>query len=733
MQSPFAPGTTVSSRYEVETILGAGGMGQVVKAVDHTLDNERVALKMLYTHLVKDSVTFARFRNEVLVTRQLSHPNIVKIFDFGKASDEVYFISMEYVAGQSLGRMIADSRRKPIPFQEMLRILIAVGHGVAHAHSKGIVHRDLKPDNILVGQNGDVKVTDFGLARTVHVDKGFTNTGEAVGTPYYMAPEQVRGDEVDGRCDIYALGIIMYELATGRRPFDDESWFNLAAMHLREPLPAFASKENGIPRWYEKLAQRAAAKKEEDRFETVDEFVAELEKHHDGQPVRIKRQSAIQALYNKPIQRRSPIKEKLGWSIISVLVLVMAVIIVRVSPDLRHYLGGAVLKTEIATGTNLDPVKSVMGTPNISLKPEDFFVRTMEDNSEAINTLIAAGMDPNIRNAAGETPLIVAAKFSKINVANQLIATKVPLDLTDASGKTALMHALHTESNSLMFALIDSGAEINMRDRDGKTALIYAVLNHRQPVITALRKRGADPNQADFGGMTPLHYAVRYSNLPIVRMLLEEGENPADPNIPDTDGNTPLMTASANGSVEVMKQLLSHGAKIGAVNKSGATASRLATKGAKELLRQYEATGPQEREIYVVRGSSDDRPGGNSVKPGSTSPPQPNSSGSPQPAESAAAVKMTRLRMSGKPVGTWRVSGSKTKISDIKVSLRNVGSYPANGVGVTVNIPGGKSVKLNGPGTIASNEQAEFVLADEQSASAGGELKADISCSNCYR
>ena len=560
IQLQFGPGTTISGRYEIEKLLGAGGMGQVVKAIDRTLDNEPIALKMLYTHLVKDAVTFARFRNEVLVTRQLSHPNIVKIFDFGKASDEVYFISMEYVSGQSLGRMISDSQRKPIPFQEMLRILIDVGKGVGHAHAKGIVHRDLKPDNILVGENGDVKVTDFGLARTVHVDKGFTNTGEAVGTPYYMAPEQVRGDEVDGRCDIYALGIIMYELATGRRPFNDDSWFNLAAMHLREPLPPFANKENGVPKWYEKLAQRAAAKREEDRFESVEEFVEELEKHLDGQPVRIKRQSAIHSLYNKPIQRRNRFKERFGWTLITVLALLLMVIVIRFTPVIKVALGGVVLKTETATGADLSPMKSVIGTGNVVLNQSEYFKRVAEGDYPAVSVLLEAGVDPAIRNDMNETALIVASKKGRALVAELLLQHKADVDATDSSGKTALMHSLSTDNNSLIFSLIDAGAEVNMRDHEGRTALIYAVTNNKLSVITALRKKGALVNGADFEGLTALHYAVKNSNTPIVRVLLEDGDETADPNIADRNGNTPLFTAAANGSTDIVKMLISRGA-----------------------------------------------------------------------------------------------------------------------------------------------------------------------------
>lgn len=729
-QTLFGPGTTICGRYEVEKLLGSGGMGQVVRAIDHTLDNERVALKMLYTHLVKDAVTFARFRNEVLVTRQLAHPNIVKIYDFGQAAEEVFFISMEYVAGQSLGKLISESRRKPIPFQEMLRILIAVGNGIAHAHSKGIVHRDLKPDNILLGENGDVKVTDFGLARTIHVDKGFTNTGEAVGTPYYMAPEQVRGDDVDGRCDIYALGIIMFELATGRRPFDDDSWFNLAALHLKEPLPPFASKDNGIPRWYEKLAQRAAAKREEDRFETVEQFVAELEKHHGGQPVRLKRQSAIQAMYNKPIHRHNPVKEKLGWTLVGLVALVMLIGIIRLTPNIRQALGGALLKTESTTGTDLSGVKSVIGTGSVSLKPQELFKRISDDDAQAVSVLVSAGMSPDMKSEDGEPALIFAARNAKPNSVDMLISLHAQVDAVDGSGQTALMRALATENNSMIFSLINAGAEINMRDQDGRSALVHAILNKRQAVVTALRKHGADINAADFKGLTPLHYAVKQMSLPIVKMLLEDGEVTADPNAADDSGMTPLMSASASGAVEIIKQLISHGARVNAVNKSGQTAEQLGTKAAKEILRKYgagtEAASAGGREIITVRGSGSDEPA-----PGKDAE-QPGFGKAPINSGSSGGTKMTRLRVVGKPTGTWSI-GKRSSISDIKVTVRNVGDYPASDVAVFVAIPGGKRVQATGPDTLGRNASVDYVIKDAQDTAARGELKAELICTNCYR
>ena len=193
-------GTLLAGRYEVLERLGGGGMGEVVSAVDHVLDGEVVALKMLYPQLVQDSAILARFRNEVVVSRRLSHPNIVSIYDFGTLGNGLYFISMEYVRGQNLGQRIYDDNRESIAFDDIIFILKKVACGLGHAHKRGVIHRDLKPDNILLSESREVKITDLGLARTLSVDKGFTQTGETVGTPYYMAPEQIQGARLDHRC-----------------------------------------------------------------------------------------------------------------------------------------------------------------------------------------------------------------------------------------------------------------------------------------------------------------------------------------------------------------------------------------------------------------------------------------------------------------------------------------------------------------------------------------------------
>ncbi len=247
----FQRGYLVAERYLVDSQLGSGGMGAVYKVLDTKLDNEAIALKILYPHHVKDAVTLARFRNEVLVARKLNHPNVTRIFDFGEGEAGSVFITMEYVEGRSFGEYIYAPRHERMIFGEIVEVLYDVASGMNHAHRMGVIHRDLKPDNILISNSKEIKITDFGLARNMEIDKRFTQTGEAVGTPYYMAPEQLRGLKLDSRCDVYAFGIIAFEAASGQRPFQDETYLNLAALHLKGEVPSICRVQPGIPEWFE--------------------------------------------------------------------------------------------------------------------------------------------------------------------------------------------------------------------------------------------------------------------------------------------------------------------------------------------------------------------------------------------------------------------------------------------------------------------------------------------------
>lgn len=261
-------GALISRRYEVLETLGVGGMGTVLKVKDRSIKNEVLALKIISPELANDRTQFGRFMNEVLLTRKLSHSHIVKLYDFGSTGTGSYFITMEYVRGGTLRDKIYVQE---ISFSEVCKIIVQMLSGLFLAHEDGVIHRDLKPDNILIDEEGNAKITDFGLARSNEVDKKFTITGETVGTPHYMSPEQLAGEELDGRADLYSLGIMAFEMVMQQRPFISNNYFELAKMHMEKPIPDILEKNPRIPSWYSKFVRVCCAKNKEQRFKTSDD------------------------------------------------------------------------------------------------------------------------------------------------------------------------------------------------------------------------------------------------------------------------------------------------------------------------------------------------------------------------------------------------------------------------------------------------------------------------------
>ncbi len=258
-------GTQIDN-YRITEKIGDGGMGSVYKAVDVMLERE-VALKFLRPELASQPDLVDRFRSEAIVLARLSHPNIAALYGLHKHGDD-FFMAMEYVRGETLDVTIRE--QKQIPIAQAAEVASTVLGALEYAHSQGIVHRDIKSANIILGASG-CKVMDFGIARVLGTDRR-TRVGFVVGTIGYMAPEQIQGMDVDGRADIYALGVVLYEMITGRVPFEGESeWAIMQAQVQQMPVPprVFASH---IPVSLENVVMRALAKQPQDRFQTAREF-----------------------------------------------------------------------------------------------------------------------------------------------------------------------------------------------------------------------------------------------------------------------------------------------------------------------------------------------------------------------------------------------------------------------------------------------------------------------------
>jgi len=283
-------GRVIDGRYRVESVLGEGGMG-VVYTITHAVLGKRMALKVLRGDMARDTEVVQRFIQEAQSATQIGHPNIVDISDFGKMPDHSAYFVMEYLDGDSLTKVIA--RGGSIPTQTALHVVRQIASALEAAHERGIVHRDLKPDNIyLVKQGSDdtfVKVLDFGIAKVGGASSKLTKTGMIFGTPHYMSPEQAAGQSVDRRTDVYALGVIMYEMYAGRVPFDGDTFMGILSKHMfQDPMPPSQVKGAGLGA-IEDVILKALSKKVESRYQTMAELIADLDRIQAGGSVSIGR------------------------------------------------------------------------------------------------------------------------------------------------------------------------------------------------------------------------------------------------------------------------------------------------------------------------------------------------------------------------------------------------------------------------------------------------------------
>ncbi|MDQ4006075.1 MAG: Stk1 family PASTA domain-containing Ser/Thr kinase [Actinomycetota bacterium] len=269
----------LAGRYELEAVLGQGGMARVFRGTDRVL-NRTVAVKVLSPQFADDDQFVARFRREAQAAAGLNHPNIVSVYDTG-SQGEVHFIVMEYVEGRTLRDVIRQEG--PLLPERGAEITESVARGLAAAHESGLVHRDVKPGNIMITREGEVKVMDFGIARTSSGDT-LTQTAAILGTASYLSPEQAQGESVDLRSDIYSVGCVLYEMLTGRPPFTGDSPVSIAYKHVREN-PALPSRMNpDIPQGLEAVVMKCMAKNPENRYRTADELREDLARVLQGLP-----------------------------------------------------------------------------------------------------------------------------------------------------------------------------------------------------------------------------------------------------------------------------------------------------------------------------------------------------------------------------------------------------------------------------------------------------------------
>jgi serine/threonine protein kinase/Tfp pilus assembly protein PilF len=320
-------GSTFAGRYQIIEEIGKGGMGRVYKVQD-TKVQEKIALKLIKPEIAKDKKTIERFSNELRLARKIRHKNVCQMFDLGEERG-TQFITMEYVSGEDLRSSIR--RFGQLPIGKSISIAKQICEGLAEAHRLDVVHRDLKSNNIMIDKEGNVRIMDFGIARSLEA-KGITGAGVMIGTPEYMSPEQVEGKEVDQRSDIYSLGVILYEMVTGRLPFEGDTPFTVGVKQKSEAPPNPKDLNSQIPDDLNRVILRCLAKEKENRYQSAGEVRSELGNIEKGIPTTERTIPDKKPLTSREITVTFGVKKLWIPALVIIAVVIIGLILWQVLP-----------------------------------------------------------------------------------------------------------------------------------------------------------------------------------------------------------------------------------------------------------------------------------------------------------------------------------------------------------------------------------------------------------------
>lgn len=514
------PKSFQNGRYLVRQLLGKGSSGSVYEVLDQELREESIALKVLHPHLLSDPSTLERFRVQVLLARQLSHPNIVQVHDFDRDDEGNHFITMELVDGVSLSTLFRNRKSAVIPFDEILEILSDTAAALAHAHHLGIIHRDLKPSNLLVSHEGVVKLSDFGLAKGLEYSFGLTQTGELLGSPAYTAPEQFRGEQIDARADVYSFGMVAYELISGKPAFEGGSYLEQVEAHLTQDLPALRDPNGApLPLWVLDFISKCAAKESRRRYKDGSELQSILNEHLPES--KRGEQTSLRFTFLKYAQSPKTIRRKRWFSAFAIATLLLITWTSAIQRNTRVFIGSWILRAERLLGVELVPLKAPFLIHVSPLRPDDFFWEVSQNDPTHSNI-------PAYLDAGG------------------------PINVTDSEGNTLLHSAVHNVESGYITDLIHSGLDPNRRNNKGETPLLHALRIRQTSAAINLTREKANPNLCDNNQVCPFHVAVENADTTFLYHFLRTG---ADVYLPNAEGETMFHVLAKRHALESIKTL----------------------------------------------------------------------------------------------------------------------------------------------------------------------------------
>ena len=613
----FEPGAFFAGRYEILERIGPGTFAWTLKARDTALDGEIVCLKILFPQFSADESVTDRLSREVLLVRQLAHPTIVRVFDLDQDETHGHFISMEYIEGWSLDRVLKNAYRELKP-EYKVKILFEIAKALEFAHKRGVIHRDLRPGNVLLSKNGEVKLSDFSIARSLEDESGLTRTGEIIGSPSYMAPEQFLGEEIDCQADIYAFGLLAIEVLSGQAECTETDYLKIASRRLEGSEPAPTRNLNNVSPWLQKLICECCKTNKSERIPSGSQLV-DLFQENVG-----KLESRVIQLRLPSLQkgRRKNLLLGLGYLFLSCFVLLTFTYVMAQQRSARIFIGANLLRFEALSGYEPILLKRLVNVHTSLSDPDPIGVALGRRDINELRLLMAAGAASlpiteasddllhhlystadidfpevfripaflNGRNAMGDTPVISAIKSRKIDEVELLLKYPVDLSLNNDIGLAAI-HVSALTGQEQMIQLLKAHANLDQLDANGNTAMHLAVLGKNPGVLKALLNAGANIETRDAIGRTPLMVALQnHNNSEQAQKLYTElmrGKPQLDAR--DTRGNTALHYAVKWADFATIELLVESGASLSTRNGKGLSAIQLAAEmGRKDVVESLE-------------------------------------------------------------------------------------------------------------------------------------------------